>query len=68
MFCLLQFFYQTSQPYSIHSISLAFRTCFKRKMSRDSANTMLTTNFDLPKRNKKYQCSEQLKQPFLFER
>ena len=32
-------------------------TCFqdmflKRKMSRDSANTMLTTNFDLPKRKK----------------
>ena len=51
----------------IHSISLAFRTCFKTRKPCNGANATLTTNVFTRLREKKYLCSEQLKQPFLFE-
>ena len=58
----------TNQPYSIYSISPASghasKGRFKTRKSRDSANTTLTTNFFYLTREKKYLCSEQLKQPF----
>ena len=58
----------TSQPYSIHSISPAFRTCFKRPLQNKKVTWRCEHNpsnqfFYLTKR-KKYLCSEQLKQPF----
>ena len=58
----------TSQPYSIHSISPAFRTCFKRPLQNKKVTWRCEHNpnnqfFYLTKR-KKYVCSEQLKQPF----
>ena len=58
----------TSQPFSIHSISPAFRTCFKRPLQNKKVTWRCEHNpsnqfFYLTKR-KKYLCSEQLKQPF----
>ena len=57
----------TSQPYSIHSISPAFRTCFKRPIQNKKVTWRCEHNsnnqfFYLTKR--KQICSEQLKQPF----
>ena len=58
----------TSQLYSIHSISPAFRTCFKRPLQNKKVTWRCEHNsnsqfFYLTKR-KKYLCSEQVKQPF----
>ena len=49
-----------SRPLSGH----ASKDCFKTRKSRDGVNTTLTTNFFTWLREKKYLCSEQLKQPF----
>ena len=56
------------QPYSVHSISPAFRTCFKRPLQNRKVTWRCEHNsnnqfFYLTKR-KRYLCSKQLKQPF----
>ena len=58
----------TSQPYWIYSISPAFRTYLKRPLQHKKVTWQcehnLNNQFFYLTREKKYLCSEQLKQPF----